>query len=140
MNDYGWDFLILTVFLFLNSTVESERIKHILLYTPLHMLENWHLDGILGTQQYFIDNNCPAINCIVTRNHSYLPSLSDYDVIALNSWNVPSLAAFPPPETRHSKQIYVMHFRESPIRTTIIRTKTALSEYSQLINWTMSHR
>lgn len=85
--------------------------------------------------QYFESFHCPATNCVITRNATYLPRISDFDVIALNSWNVPSIGAFPPPETRHKDQIYVMNYRESPIRT-----KASLREFSTLINWTMAFR
>lgn len=85
--------------------------------------------------QYFEKYNCPETHCIVTSNKTYLPSPSDYDVIALNSWNIPSIDVFPDPSTRHPNQIYAIYYHESPSRT-----KQSLSQYSNLFNWTMSFR
>lgn len=71
----------------------------------------------------------------MTSNRSYLPSISDFDAIGLNSWDIKSIDTFPAPETRHPDQIYFVYYHESPSRT-----KGSLSQYSELFNWTMSFR
>lgn len=145
--------LVITILLaFTSSTRIKEQPKQILLYTSLAKPNpNWHLSSNFGgyrvskirtpfqcpppqyfpSLQYFRKIHCPFTNCIVTSNKSYLPDLRQYDVIAFNSWDIET---FPPPETRHPEQIYLVYFHEAPSRT-----KKSLSSLSTLFNWTMSY-
>lgn len=70
----------------------------------------------------------------MTYNITYLPSIRDYDVVVMNSWNVRKLEFLPPTETRRPEQIYAVYYEENPYNTYVNLN------VSPAINWTMSYR
>lgn len=83
--------------------------------------------------QYFANIRCPVTSCVVIHNHTYLPTVTDYDALAFFHWNWEGAATFP--AERDTRQLYVLLFTESPVRS-----KQRFGEYSNRFNLTMSYR
>lgn len=83
-----------------------------------------------------MDGHCPVKSCTVTSNHSYLPSLRDYDALLFFHWNWKGAETFPPPQTRRPDQFYVLAFLESAAKS---RERFGRND-SRGFNLTMSYR
>ena len=104
--------------------------RNILLWNP------YPEDRVLfGTRHILaVKDSCPINDCFVTKNHSYLPSVSQYDAIVFLIPHMQFLEDVSKlPSVRRAEQRYVFYSPEPPVKNNF-----DLSSYKNFFNWTLS--
>lgn len=108
--------------------------RSILLWNAFFGDHRWKLpDDTLGPD-YFRDQDCPIVNCVLTNNRDYLPAIDMFDAIVFHvAEHFPFLQ--PIPHRRSPEQQYVFALMEPPGET-----KHVLGNEEKFYNLTMTYR
>ena len=114
------------------DNMNRSTVKNILLFTKFFGKEDWPLQ--MGSNTF---EECPAVNCVITKDRQDLSSISGFDAIIFHYKDIDMLknSQLPNQKHRRSNQRYVMYFSESPVNYDL-----DYDRFSNFFNWTMTYR
>lgn len=122
--------LLMTITIFCTALNKKQRgLIYVLMWTSSRTEPFiWWQKGC----QSFVLMNCAFQNCFLTDDKSYLPDVTEYDVILFNAPNINKDMILPP--TRSDRQIYIFVSTESEANYPIMQ------EFDLFFNYTLSYK